>query len=395
MNFKTRFTNDINGNVAIIFALTIIPVLLTAGLAIDGARGYYLSSKSASVLDAAALAAAKALQKDDLTDDEVKSVAHKWISAHMANEVGKDINVMAINVTVDRNAQTVETAMTAKVATRIGPIIGVDHFNVERSAAAAYGIRPVELGLMLDVSGSMRDFGKIGDLKAAVKSLVDILVPADDRPEHVRIGIAPYATSVNAGPYASKAKSEKGKCVSERRGKAAYTDDSARSIPMGGKAVMCPTSEVLAMTNSRPSLLASIDDLSANGATAGHLGIAWAWYLVSPKWADIWPDESRPKEYGEKGVIKSVVLMTDGMFNTEYEADNGKSSEQALALCASIKKAGVLVFTVGFQAPPEVLPILKSCATDSKHFYDAQDPANLTQAFKDIAQQLTELRLTR
>ncbi|MGL4395333.1 MAG: VWA domain-containing protein, partial [Hyphomicrobium sp.] len=133
----------------------------------------------------------------------------------------------------------------------------------------------------------------------------------------------------------------------------------------------------------------------ANGATAGHLGIAWAWYLISPKWSAIWPSESQPEEHDPAKLIKGVVLMTDGMFNTEYEGNNGSSAQQALKLCANIKASGVEVFTVGFQAPANVLPLLKTCASKPEYAFDAKDGEALKSSFTQISSALKELRVTQ
>ena len=89
------------------------------------------------------------------------------------------------------------------------------------------------------------------------------------------------------------------------------------------------------------------------------------------------------------------MLMTDGMFNTQYEPGNGSSVEQAAALCDNIKAAGVVVYTIGYEAPAEVLPLLRNCASSASLFFDAGNATELMGAFEKIAAHLTELRLTR
>ena len=55
---------------------------------------------------------------------------------------------------------------------------------------------------------------------------------------------------------------------------------------------------------------------SPGGTTAGQLGTAFAWYMLSPNWADIWPADSKPAAYGTAKLRKIAVLMTDGAYNT-------------------------------------------------------------------------------
>ena len=59
-----------------------------------------------------------------------------------------------------------------------------------------------------------------------------------------------------------------------------------------------------------------------------------------------------------------------------------------------MKKEGVIVYSVAFQAPKGGKDVLKSCATSADTFYDAKDGTQLKQAYADIASQLSNLRLT-
>ncbi len=67
-----------------------------------------------------------------------------------------------------------------------------------------------------------------------------------------------------------------------------------------------------AAVHDRSSLSSQIDALSAGGSTAGHIGLAWGWYLLSPNFSSILPAESQPADYEEPDVLKVVILMTDG-----------------------------------------------------------------------------------
>ncbi len=153
------------------------------------------------------------------------------------------------------------------------------------------------------------------------------------------------------------------------------------------------------LTNNKSGLKSRIDSFSASGSTAGSLGTAWAWYMLSPKWAGIWPSTSQPAAYNAPKLQKIAVLMTDGEYN--YFSGGSKSSSTVnsytQSLCTNMKNAGITVYTVGFELGSNnsaAKTMLTNCASDSSKFYDAADGAALRQAFRDIALQLAQLRIS-
>mgnify|MGYP002626152809 FL=1 len=143
--------------------------------------------------------------------------------------------------------------------------------------------------------------------------------------------------------------------------------------------------------------MSAVDRFRADGWTAGHIGAAWAWYTVSPKWSSIWPAESRPEPYGKRDLVKAVVMMTDGEFNTSYRngSQNGTSGDQARKICENMKDENVVVFTVGFDLRERnAIRTLEECATSARYHYLAEDGEDLRRAFNDIAVKLTQLRIT-
>ncbi len=171
-------------------------------------------------------------------------------------------------------------------------------------------------------------------------------------------------------------------------------------------------SEVMPLSSDKTALIDKVEALSASGGTAGHLGTAWAWFTLSPNWAALWPEANRPQAYGTSNLRKIAILMTDGEYNTEYDANgvkvgstgagsaaNGTSTAQARALCAAMKQnTGITVYTVGFDLggpSSESYQTLQQCASDTTKFYSADDGDQLKQAFRDIALKLTALFLAK
>jgi hypothetical protein len=168
-------------------------------------------------------------------------------------------------------------------------------------------------------------------------------------------------------------------------------------------------------------LHALANSLAADGSTAGHLGLAWGWYMIAPNFAYLWPTASQPDTYGRDKLIKAVIFMTDGLFNTPYcngviahdalsgsgsasdhiycNSPNGASKAQAQALCSAIKTPAnkTLLYTVGFDLAndPTTLAFLRDCATSPDYFFQADNGTDLTIAFQSIAGSLSELRLSK
>ena len=60
------FTRQQAGNIAVIVALSLIPVLIASGAVIDLGRAYMVKSRLSSALDAAGLAVGSSVSNDDL-----------------------------------------------------------------------------------------------------------------------------------------------------------------------------------------------------------------------------------------------------------------------------------------------------------------------------------------
>ncbi len=186
---------------------------------------------------------------------------------------------------------------------------------------------------------------------------------------------------------------------------------------MGGSAVratnataapayLCPNDPVMPLAGkSQMSTLKSVvEGFNANGGTAGHIGTAWGWYMVSPSWGAILPSSAVPAAYNPTKTIKAVLLMSDGEFNVAYDAPNPYSTAQVdesyakyRALCDGMRAKKVVVYTVGFglSTGTRAETELKYCATSPAHFFPAANGNDLKDAFRTIANQLMSLRVTK
>ena len=405
--FSSRFARDERGTSAVIFGIVIIPVIAIMGLAIDGWRALNTVTMATGAIDAAALAAAKGMNEEGLSANEATERARDYFNANFKlGAYGATLSGFAVNSDAGANTVTVTADLT--VPTTFAGIFNVDSMTMSRSGTATYDSRDLELAMMLDVTGSM-DGDKLRDLQEAAKDAVDILISDTPGQRQVRIGLAPYSAAVNAGPYANIATdgvSIDG-CVFERSGTHAFDDRAPApgrflgAMPNPGRPSNgnygCPLAEILPITDDKTTLRDRIDSYRAGGWTAGHLGIAWSWYLISPTWSGVWPGESQPVAYGDDDTIKAVILMTDGDFNTSYEngSRNQTSTRQSRRLCENMKAQGVIVYAVAFQAPHAAKRTLEECATSADHYFDAENGEDLRVAFRNVAINLANLRISQ
>ncbi len=410
-----KFTRDRSGSIAILFGLSALILFGAAGAAIDTGRAVVASARMTTALDAASLAAAKALRTQNLSTLEVEQVAKAVFDANLEGNVGTtSVDVTSFNVSVDRDNAAVRIDMQARMDTLLARVIGVDVFSFPRSSAAIFDTKDIEVAVQLDVTGSMCDpCTKIDALKSATKSMVDILIPDEPTAQKVRVAFAPFSAGVNAGPYATAvtdgaAASAGSNCVYERANETAYqlSDEqptiasrllARNEVNTAGRGDCSNGAEILPLTDDKDTLKSTVDGYSTGGYTAGHIGTAWAWYLLSPKWNAIWPSDAEPAAYNDGKTKKVAILMTDGEYNTFNGYSNASKSETtAKDTCAAMKNAGITVYTVGFElaAGSTAEDIMKSCASAPAKFCDAGDAAGLKACFEAIAVDISRLRLS-
>ncbi|HRD75920.1 MAG TPA: pilus assembly protein TadG-related protein [Hyphomicrobiaceae bacterium] len=403
------------GSVAIIFSASVFLVAMSVGLAIDGARTYGVANHLEAALDSAALAGGKMLDDDNISDEDISQRVKAYLNAHIQSQPSEGVTLSLPTIDIDRQKGVVAVSVKAAVATTFGKIAGIPSIDFDKSASIVYIAKRIELAMVVDVTGSMNSSGKIDALKSAAREVVDTLLSGNPSPGTIRIGLAPYSAAVNVGPYASTVSggASVDGCVFERDGSTAYTEAPPSSQPLAAMAnpaapsnpnYGCPAATLLPLTDDRNLLRATIDSYSASGWTAGHIGAAWGWYLLSSQWSGVWPAASMPRSYSDPKVIKSVLFMTDGEFNTSYNNGNmnatgegvpGSSAYQALQLCQNMKAQNIVIYSVAFQSPPEAESVLRQCATSPGHFFIAGGNAELRAAFRQIADRIGALRLSR
>ncbi|QGZ35177.1 TadE/TadG family type IV pilus assembly protein [Stappia indica] len=453
MRQARRFALDRSGAILPLFAIVAIFAIVAGGAGLDFARAINQRQSIARGLDAAMLAVARELSIRNMTSAEIQSYLDANYEAYFGantkgSNAGSEIIIDAPKI--DTEARVIQVSARSRVPTYFIHLAGFGpkELNVAVNAEAVYP-KSVEATLVLDVTGSMGG-SKISALRNAAASFVNTLVPPDIAPinEKVRIAVVPYASGVNIGSSratlatkgANATRSSYTDCVSERTGAQAYTDASYITASVGpgttragnnsgyywngsraysSSGFVCPNAEVVPLTldpgssSKAGTPLYTISRLSASGNTAGQTGVAWGWYTLSPNWSTLWPSDSKPAAYSDERVLKYMLLMTDGEFNTWFDGpvrlgktnydwiartdQSTNSTNRAFELCNAIKKSEIKIITVGFQigSNSQAKKVMSQCASSSSDYYLADNEAELNARFQAIANQIKSTYLSR
>lgn len=402
LDLKT-FASDDRGTVAMTFGIMASALLFMAGMAVDYTRAVDVRTRVADAADAAALAAGRALLDGQMTVSEIKTLAERYFDQNVQS-VKSQAKIGTPVINVDPNTGGVTVDVKSSVNLTLARVMGKQTLDFPVSAAVNFTQKDIEIGMALDITGSMRDPSfdgsrKIDGLKKAFETFATRLIPETPNAQHkVRIGIAPYAHTVNLGGYAdSILRTRATTCATERKD-GRYSDAAGDFHPMNG-ACVGSESTLIPLSDDRDGLIDTVNKFKTYNSTAGHLGVQWAWNIVSPKWAATWGGDAAPdsmERVEEKKLLKAVVLMTDGIFNTQYHGP--ASRRQAVEMCNAMKAEGIVVFSVAFSGPREAADeaTLKACASPGDGYYaNASSTDELERAFTNFAAKLSELRITK
>ncbi len=389
------FKRDVRGVFAIIIAITLPIFIFISGFAVDYTNYITISRIVEASLDSASLAAAIDLDQGGTLERSARKKAEQAFVLNLQETSVIDFNAVTGSLNIQQKPGTNEITATAnlKVPTYFSSIFGLNTINRNLVSSADFGNgleQKTELVFVLDNTGSMarqinnpngrKNNERINALKSAMLETIDIVLPLDGQNDDlVRVGLVPYATSVNLGSYyldsvnifsdsvlgnvnnptqrflqrarrlnATLNEDQKQRvfdnlahqCVSEREGANSFgdrapsqnvdtyrkfkqqrasfyeTDKLLRSVSRFKRLPICPDVAIRPLTNNRADLIFDIKSMKPSGYTAGHNGINWGLNLLSENWQSFWPKASKPASYNEENVRKVLIVMTDGEFNT-------------------------------------------------------------------------------
>ncbi len=355
----TNFNRDERGSFSVFMVGMFTTLILVSGAAIDLVRFEAVRSSIQFNLDRAVLAAASMRQVEEpgaVVDDYMSKVD---TLTTFSVALGEETNVTL-------TGRRVSATATATISTYFLRIIGIDTMDVVASSRATEEIPNLEISLVLDISGSMGWTGndgspKIDSLKTAANTFVDTVITPDTNSQ-TTISIVPYAYNVSVPQsmwdlYATEGLTTQTRCMifddADYNIAAISTTDTQRQLPFYssssyfdpdfdpnnpdasslnfGRCSVDSYAEIMPYSTSVTDLQAKINSLQAAGSTASHIGTKWGVALLDPAasviGADIGGDVADiPAAYQEPGVLKVLVVMTDGDNRDHYDLYDGYRS---------------------------------------------------------------------
>ncbi|NND49727.1 MAG: hypothetical protein HKN60_05695 [Rhizobiales bacterium] len=139
-----------DGSVAIIAAVTISAVIMTAGIAVDYGQSVTMRSKMQAAADAASLAAAST----QLTNAQRIKMAKDIFAQNI--DLSEFTTPPNVTVVMGASGEDVTVSATGKIRTNFMRIAGYHNMTVGVDSSAGVQSINAEIALVLDVSGSMR-----------------------------------------------------------------------------------------------------------------------------------------------------------------------------------------------------------------------------------------------
>ena len=387
----SRFLRERAGNFAMVTAVVIPVILAAGGIAIDLTKTVLAKAELQDASDAAVPAAAAAMANDGKTAEQAKRIAAELFAMQMSGtsaivkEGDKTIVDAApvINITETSTGGTgktfkvqIDASYTVKY-TAFTRLLGHTAGTLATSSVAESATESknaVSMFLVLDKSGSMAWITNEQD--KLVTSCLNFTEANWNNQKNVKPTSPCYVSKINALKLA----------VASLFTQFTLADPTHTLVRTGAISYDLDSYTPSELAWGSTAALTYVNKLVANGGTASGASMQTAYERLKA------PSESAAhKAVNGQTPTKYIVFMTDGANN--YSSDDTNT----LATCTSAKKDGIEIYTVAFMAPTAGQNLLKTCATDSSHYFEAANMAALVSAFKVIGERTSAVvsRLTK
>ncbi|WP_339929686.1 TadE/TadG family type IV pilus assembly protein [Yoonia sp. 208BN28-4] len=358
-----QFGRDENGSMIVFSLYLLVVMLILGGMAVDFMRFESRRSMLQGVSDRAALAGASL--RNSSTDEEAEAIAldyfvkaglDQYLVGQPTASGGDDANYRAVQVKAEMELDTFFLKL-----------VGIDALTAGSSSKAIEGVGNVEISLVVDISGSMRETThdengtplaqtKMQALQEAAKAFTAAIFTEQHRGK-ISLSLVPYSADVNIGPtlfgrvtnkqhdhdyshclnipdseFASPAWNTSLTYTQVQHFQYYDRDDGTASISNP----VCPryTQErVIFMSQNKDNIDDQIELLAPRNSTSIHLGLKWGAALLDPSTRAMVAGgqegefSGRPFDYPsatnpDSRTEKFIVLMTDGDNQWSYRLDD-------------------------------------------------------------------------
>jgi Flp pilus assembly protein TadG len=444
----TRFIVADDGNIAVIFAIALVPLLGFVGAAVDYTRANAARSSMQAALDSTALMVSKDLSQGKITTSDIATKAQAYFTALYTNNDAKSVSVSATYTASNGSTgSNIQVNGSGAVTTDFLKVAGFPNLNFNSSSTAAWGTTKLRVALALDNTGSMASAGKMTALIPAAKSLIDQLKASASATGDVYISIVPFSRDVNVGPsnynqswvnftewdsanqtcsfVSGNGNSNNGNgngnngngngngnggsivctpkqhstwngCVTDRDQN--YDIQSTAPVASNPSTLFvaeeynaCPV-QLMPLSYDWTALKAKIDTMTPNGNTNQAIGLAWGWLSLNQT-----SPLNAPAEDANYTYKKAIILMTDGLNTQNRWTSNASTIDARQALmCNNIKAAGITIYTVQVNTDGDpTQAVLQNCASGTDKFFVLTSASQMMAAFNSIGTSLSKLRITK
>ena len=453
--YAADFLESRRGNIAVIFVIALIPVLIFVGMAVDYSR----ASLARTAMQAA-------LDFDGPDAFQGPGIGHHHA---IADQCQRRKPILPPSISIRTPGPLPSTSPTRRAAqvrarpfcsngsgaitTDFMKLAGYPTMGFNVSSTTTWGTDLLRIALVLDNTSSMNDYNKIGALKTAAKTLVTQLAGLAANAGDVYISVIPFETDVNVGTsyvntpwlrwdrwdpnewhYASSQQTwcsddgwsetlaqcqdhgyswnHKVGSPSHQQWNGCVTDrdrdydvnatppstGNVSALFLADQEPFCPETTILPLTYNWSLINSTIDSMYANGSTNQTIGLQWGWFSLLQQDPLNAPPETSGKRYQH-----IIILFTDGL-NTvdrwygDYDDQSPDVDARMTALCNNIKSdpRGFTVYAVQIDTdgagPSAVLP---SCASGASNFYMLTKPSDISAAFAQIFTSISRLRVAK
>lgn len=452
-----NFAGANEGNIAILFGIAVIPIISFVGAAIDYTRANSARSSMQAALDSTSLMLAKDLSEGTINTSQLTDKADAYFKALYTNLEAKGVTISATYTQNSGNGSTILVNGSGNIDTGFMRLVGFPTMDFQTASTSAWGNSRMRVAMVLDVTGSMADDGKMPAMQKAAKALVDQLGALEKNTGDIYISMVPFAKDVNLGTSyrneswidwdywsdqnqswgtcSNTSKKTKDDCLS--RSSRTWTPDKSKwngcvtdrsedyditntppSSSIAGSMVVpeeytttdrrgnvtdyCKSNssayvgKIVPLSNSWSTIKDAIDKLEPTGNTNQGIGLAWGWMTLG---VGVVPFNAPAKDTANYSYKDAIVLLSDGL-NTQNRktSDRTKIDARQKLLCANAKATpnNVIIYTVQVDTGGDgESGVLKECASSSDKYYRITDPNQTLSVFNSIGQSLAKLRVYR
>lgn len=445
------------GNIAVIFAITMVPMIGFIGAAVDYSRVNNARSAMQAALDSTALMISK--DAPNLTAAQVTSTAQKYFNAlYNHPEIGNVAITAAYTAASGSTPAKVVLTGSGSFTTDFMKVAGYPTLNFNVGSTTSWSNTKLRVAMALDNTGSMGMSGKMTALQGAANNLIDQLSASAQTNGDVYISLVPFAKDVNVGSsnysqswldftaWDSNNQTCSGGggwggwggggwgggggggggqncspnnhntwtgCVTDRDqnydtlNTAPTTSNTSTMFPADeyyeNGVYYCKTNNPLgylqpitALSYNWTALKSSINAMQPTGGTNQAIGLAWAWMSLTQSSPLNAPALDPNYQY-----TQVIILLSDGL-NTEdrWYGDGMNPSTQVDArqkiLCDNIKAAGITIYAIQVNTDGEAQSsVMAYCASGSANFFYLTSASQILTTFNSIGTSLSKLHIAK